>query len=80
MQSVDLNSWTDFPAAIAKLRAEFGSRKIDVPEKGPITRANRILFRGQADSDWKLETTLERATASEYTVRRYHATGVSVLR
>lgn len=71
MRNVDLNSWADFPAAIADIRGEFGTHTIDVSDKGPITLDNRILFRGHADSDWRLETTLERATDSAYTVQRY---------
>jgi len=71
MRNVDLDSWTDFPAAIAEIRGEFGTRTVDGLDGGPNTLDNRILFRGQADSQWRLETTLERATTSEYTVERY---------
>ena len=71
MRTVDLNSWTEFPKAIADIRVEFGTRTIDVPEKGSVTLENRILFRGHGDSDWPLQTTLERATDSEITVQHY---------
>jgi len=48
MRSVAPNSWTDISAAIAKLRAGFGARRIGVPGKAHITLAKRILSRGQS--------------------------------
>ncbi len=71
MRSVELNSWTDFPQAVADIRGEFGTRTVEVPDKGPVTLDNQILFRGDADSTWTLQTTLERATDSPITVQRY---------
>ncbi|TWU04426.1 FRG domain-containing protein [Stieleria varia] len=71
MRTVDLNSWTEFPDAVSGIRAEFGTRTIDVPEKDAVTLDNQILFRGQADSGWRLQTTLERAADSPITVQYY---------
>jgi hypothetical protein len=71
MRTVDLSSWKEFPEAVSNIRAEFGTRTIDVPEKGLVSLDNQILFRGQADSSWRLQTTLERATDSAITVQYY---------
>ena len=54
-----------------ELATEFGSRTVAGPDKGTKSLENKILFRGQADSCWKLKTTLERATTSPYTVQNY---------
>lgn len=71
MRTIDLKSWTEFPQAITNIRTELGMRTIDVPETDPVTLENQILFRGQADSGWQLQTTLERATDSPITVQSY---------
>jgi hypothetical protein len=71
MRTVELDSWAGFARAIADLRTEFGSRTVPIPDREPISLDNVVLFRGQADSEWKLQTTLERATDSPYTVQHY---------
>jgi len=71
MQSVDLNSWTEFSQAVEDIRAKFGTRTVNVSNKGPATLDNEILFRGQADSAWRLKTTLERVVDSQISVQRY---------
>lgn len=58
MKKKTLNSWDEFPKAIAKLRDKY--------------RDCIILFRGQADSKWKLETTLERTPGKVVTVEEYY--------
>lgn len=71
MQNIDLNSWTDFPKAVSDIRAEFGTRIIELRGQESLALNNHILFRGQSSSDWKLQTTLERSTDSPFTVQRY---------
>jgi hypothetical protein len=71
MRTVDLASWTEFAEVIADLRTEFGSRTVETPDKESISLENCMLFRGHADSDWKLQTTLERTIESPYTVQQY---------
>jgi hypothetical protein len=63
MRTVDLNSWADFPNAIADIRGEYGTRSIDLDDRTE-TLPNEILFRGQSDSEWKLRTTLERTSVN----------------
>ena len=71
MRTVDLNTWTDFPKAVADIRAEFGTHTVDLPDREPIVCENRILFRGQSNSDWSLQSTLERSTDTQVDVRHY---------
>lgn len=71
MEAIDLASWSEFPAAIEGIRSEYGSRTRKYPDVGEVSFPNDILFRGQADSDWPLETSLERASVSSYTVESY---------
>jgi hypothetical protein len=50
METVDTNSWEDFEQKLKKVRAENG------------TESSPLLYRGQGNFGWKLETTLERYT------------------
>ncbi|MFO1040882.1 MAG: FRG domain-containing protein [Planctomycetaceae bacterium] len=70
MHTVDIDSWTDFPGVIAKIRRDYGTRSLEINDQTE-TLSNEILFRGHADSDWKLETTLERTIDEKYSVPQY---------
>lgn len=59
METVDLQSWVEFKQSIAELQTDSQLFK-NPPIVGP-------LFRGQGDSDWKLETTLERFLPGKHT-------------
>jgi len=63
----DLDSWTDFRAAVDDVRGRYGWTQVE----GLARQKNRILFRGHADSEWELLTTLERFTDEAFTVDRY---------
>jgi hypothetical protein len=68
MRTIDLTTWREFPQTIDKIRKEFGEYKIDGLEN---TFKNRILYRGQTDSQWSLDTTLERVSKRVWTVFDY---------
>jgi len=70
MRILDLDTWADFPNAIAGIRGEYGSHSIEIADRTE-TLPNDILFRGQSDSEWKLQTTLERITDEKYSIPRY---------
>jgi hypothetical protein len=53
MDAIKTESWEDFEEKLKKLRAENG------------TETTPLLFRGQGNSEWHLETTLERYTKKE---------------
>lgn len=71
METIDLDSWSDFAAAIEDVRTKYGSREISTPEGDIFTLQNDILFRGHADSSWRLETTLERMTSESFSIEQY---------
>lgn len=60
MRTIILKSWEEFIVEIKNLRSDHHEF------------SDRMLFRGQADSDWKLETTLERIIGTEITVKDYY--------
>jgi len=57
METIELKSWSDFSAAIERIRVEHGTYFDEIAE---TERQNRVLFRGQSDSSWDLKTTLDR--------------------
>src|SRR2546421_473028 len=57
MQTIDLNSWAEFEQQVTQL---YTNREQRVKETGSYI--SEYLFRGQPNSTWRLETTLERYT------------------
>ncbi len=70
MKTVNLESWTDFSTQIAEIRAELGTRVVELGDERKEV-PNDIVFRGQPDSEWELKTTLERTTSATYSVKKY---------
>jgi hypothetical protein len=66
MRTEPLNSWSDFAGKISSVENEFGYH--DAAGK---RQKNRILFRGQSNAKWELETTLERYSRKEWSVESY---------
>jgi len=54
-----VSSWPEFEAKIIEIKEKY------------VTSPTPIHYRGQADSNWKLETTLERHSKSLWTVGDY---------
>lgn len=67
MEHIGLKSWSEFSDALEKIRQEYGTYTRKLSENKLYRDKNRILFRGIADADWSLQTTLERKTD-----RRFH--------
>jgi len=61
-----INTWSEFHPFLRDIEAEYGMGT----SAGGIQR-NRILFRGQQNSDWKLRTTLERYCSRDWSVVEY---------
>lgn len=57
MQTIELESWEKYCTAIDKLQHKYEN----IP----------IFFRGQANSNWPLKTTLERFSKNSWTIRNY---------
>ena len=67
MEEIDLKSWDEYPKKIFEIRKKYASHEV-----AGIQHRNVILFRGQADSEWHLETTLERYSEKTWTVSSYY--------
>jgi hypothetical protein len=59
MEGKSVTSWLEFEEKIAEIKKEYAGA---VPA---------VYYRGQSDSEWKLETTLERFSRSSWTVEKY---------
>jgi hypothetical protein len=59
MKTIELNSWNEYRSTIEEIREKY------------VGAIPKILFRGMANSKWKLETTLERKTKELFSVNRY---------
>lgn len=75
MDDRKIDSWREYKDLIDDHAAQ--SFRISGKDKGSVTP---ILYRGQADSAWKLETTLERRKISHYTFRNYMMRCISARR
>ncbi len=67
MKEITLNSWNEFEENIAALE----SSKHVKDTKTPLS-TSPLLFRGQGDSTWKLETTLDRYFSKEVSLNFYY--------
>jgi len=63
LKEINLKTWEDFEKYITKLIKITSKRKKDTP-----LYISDYLFRGQSDSKWRLETTLERFTGKLLTM------------
>ncbi len=66
MKEIELNSWDEFSSTISKIKNDFESHEI-----AGIQLKNTILYRGQSDSQWPPDTTLERYSSSEWSIEDY---------
>ena len=71
MKTIRIKSWDRFDAALKRVRLEYGLYRTDLNDGSVFERRVDILFRGQADAGWKLQTTLERRTEREFDVSQY---------
>lgn len=66
METRTANSWKEYVGHIDDIERRYGEYSL-----GTFTGHPTILYRGQADSDWKLKTTLERYSDRKWTVNEY---------
>jgi len=66
MERTDLASWKEFLVAIDKIKSEHGSYDV-----AGVSLYNQILYRGLSSAMDELETTLERFSSRQWTVRKY---------
>lgn len=67
MKEIDLKSWDEYPKKILEIKKEYASYEV-----AGIQHRNLILFRGQADSECHLKTTLERYSEETWTLSSYY--------
>lgn len=70
MEELSLSSWNEFPAALNQIREKYGTYRRDF-DSGQMIREVSILYRGQANKDWPLSTTLERRRPNPFSVIDY---------
>lgn len=73
MKTIRVRSWSGFEKAIQRVRREHGVYRRTLSDGQNLERKTNILFRGQANHKWKLQTTLERKTSAEFNVPTYYA-------
>lgn len=66
MKETEVTTWVDFISEIEKIKAQYAEYILN-----GIRHSNRIIYRGQADSGWRLESTFERFSSSPWSVRDY---------
>ena len=67
MKVIEVKDWNDFEAKLEELNAEVSQLR----KKSPYG-VSELLFRGQSNSKWGLETTLERYLGRKITVITYY--------
>ena len=67
LETRPLKSWDEFRSMIDGIRSEYGKRKTAWGQE--VT--NDILYRGQADANWPLQTTLERWVSEPFSLVQY---------
>lgn len=65
MSVINLESWSQFHSTISQIREEYNQKNEE------IHKSTKIVFRGQTDVKWKLETTLERYSKKKWSVDSY---------
>jgi len=71
MEEKRLISWSEFKPTIDEIRKKYGFHEFPVGNNQTHKFNNTILFRGQQNSSWRLETTLERKTKENFSVSHY---------
>jgi len=73
METIELSSWTEFETRLNEIRSKYGTRESKSYDITQPTTKNDILYRGQSDSALTLQTTLERFSQQEWTLKSYLA-------
>ncbi|HOE00018.1 MAG TPA: FRG domain-containing protein [Kiritimatiellia bacterium] len=66
LTTIQISSWPDFLEAIQHTQNQYGTFK-----RGDFVQHPTILYRGQANAEWTLATTLERISQSQWSLERY---------
>ncbi|MEM9185477.1 MAG: FRG domain-containing protein [Planctomycetota bacterium] len=66
-----LASWADFEPTLQEIRRKYAESTETLDDGRVFHDTEHMLFRGQANSDWKLQTTLERRTSDSMNIDSY---------
>lgn len=75
MNIIDLDSWDDFRSQVFRLETQCAA----LSEGKPWRAVSRVVYRGQANSEWALETTLERFVGPNSTMLSYYGAVSAIL-
>jgi len=67
MEVISTLSWKDY-----LLKVDYLKHSVQEDKKEQLLNISDFLFRGQANADWKLQTTLERHGQNQYSIQRYY--------
>lgn len=71
MEIIELEKWSDFSSKVKFIREKYGYHIDDYEFNHPTKVKNIVLFRGVSDSEWSIETTLERKTKEKFDILKY---------
>jgi len=71
MQEISISSWNQFGKEIECIKKKYSEYTWNLGDCEKYTPKNNIIYRGQANSSWKLETTLERSSKFIFSITRY---------
>ena len=71
MEERKLKKWAEFKKVVDEIRDRYGYHEFAIGNGKTYKSKNIILFRGQNNAEWSLETTLERKTKKTYSVDWY---------
>jgi hypothetical protein len=66
-EEITINSWNEFISEINLLKQRRNERKSET-----VLHVSDLLFRGQQNSSWGLDSTLERQNKGEFSLRKYY--------
>jgi hypothetical protein len=70
MNEINLKSWDEFSGIVREIREKYGYHEL-LPGNDSVLQKNILLFRGQRNAEWHLQTTLERQTNDQFDVKKY---------
>ena len=71
MEEIKLKKWNEFRNVVDDIRNKYGYHEIVLENNKTYREKNVVLFRGQQNAGWQLETTLERKTKRTFSVGQY---------
>lgn len=66
-----IEKWDEFRKKIKEIRSKYGYHEIEITDGNTYKAKNVVLFRGQGNSSWPLQTTLERKSEITFDVEKY---------